>query len=195
MMGMLRTYPLFLGVVFVFLLAIPGLAPVRAADAAPGGSTASAIQDYKLGAGDKVRVTVVGQTDLSGEFTIEGSGFFSMPLIGPVKAGGLSAKDIESGVTAQLKDGFLNAPRVNVEVTSYRPFYIIGEVSRPGQYPYVNGMTVLNAIALAGGYTERARTGDIDILRSGQTKPERLPIDQTVKIFPDDVLTVRQRYF
>jgi len=190
---MRRIFWLFVGVVFAALWAVPG-SSVFAADAPPTAPTAS-IQDYKLGAGDKIRVTVFGEDDLGGEFAIDGSGYLRLPLIGQVKAVGLSAQNLESQVMTLLKDGFLKEPRVNIEVTAYRPFYILGEVSRPGQYPYVNGMTVLNAIALAGGYTERARTGDIDIVRNGQGKPERVTVDQTVKVFPDDILTVRQRYF
>jgi polysaccharide export outer membrane protein len=168
---------------------------VLGADATPSISAVSPIQDYKLGAGDKVRVTVFGEDELGGEFAVDGSGYIRLPLIGQVKALGLSARNLENEVTTLLKDGYLKEPRVNVEVTTYRPFYIMGEVSRPGQYPYVSGMTVLHALALAGGYTERARTTDVDIRRNGQSQPERLPVDPTVKVFPDDIITVRQRYF
>jgi len=183
------------GLVLLLLLAMPQAYSVLAAPAAASTAAASAIEDYKLGVGDKVRVTVFGEDDLGGEFTIDGSGYVRLPLIGQVKAIGLSAQNLENEVTTLFKDGYLKAPRVNVEVTAYRPFYILGEVSRPGQYPYVNGMTVLHAIALAGGYTERARTSDIDIVRGGQSKSERVPVDQAVKVLPDDVITVRQRYF
>jgi polysaccharide export outer membrane protein len=190
-----RIVHLFLGVVTVLLLAVPRHDTVLAADAAPIASAEATIEDYKLGAGDKVRVTVFGEDELGGEFAVDGSGYIRLPLIGQVKALGLSARNVENEVTTLLKDGYLKEPRVNVEVTTYRPFYIMGEVSRPGQYPYVNGMTVLHAIALAGGYTERARTTDIDIRRNGQSMPQRVPVDQTVKVFPDDIITVRQRYF
>jgi polysaccharide export outer membrane protein len=193
----MRIFHLFLGALFVLLLSIPGGEAVLAAavPAAPAAPAQTTIEDYKLGAGDKVRVTVFGEDELGGEFAVDGSGYIRLPLIGQVKALGLSARNVENEVTALLKDGYLKEPRVNVEVTTYRPFYIMGEVSRPGQYPYVNGMTVLHAIALAGGYTERARTNDIDIRRNGQSSPQRVPVDQTVKVFPDDIITVRQRYF
>lgn len=192
---MSRTLLLFLVVVVVTLLVTPHDASVLAADAPARSSMVSTIQDYKLGVGDKVRVSVFGEDELGGEFAVDGTGYVRLPLIGQIKTIGLSAQTLEMEVMTLLKDGFLKVPRVNVEVTVYRPFYILGEVARPGQYPYVNGMTVLNAIALAGGYTDRARTTDVDILRNGRPMPERLPVDQTVQVLPDDVLTVRQRYF
>jgi polysaccharide export outer membrane protein len=189
-----RIFNLLIGGVVLLLLVTLRDGSVLAA-AAPTAPAASTIEDYKLGAGDKVRVTVFGEDELGGEFAVDGSGFIRLPLIGQVRAMGLSAQNVESQVTTLLKDGYLKEPRVNVEVTTYRPFYIMGEVSRPGQYPYVNGMTVLHAIALAGGYTERARTSDVEIRRNGQSKSERMPLDQTVKVFPDDIITIRQRYF
>jgi protein involved in polysaccharide export with SLBB domain len=170
-------------------------APVLATDAVPRTPAVSAIGDYRLGAGDKVRVTVFGENDLGGEFVVDGSGYLRLPLIGEVKAAGLSARNFETEVEKQLKDGYLKEPRVNVEVTTYRPFYILGEVTRPGPYPYVNGMTVLNAVALAGGYTYRANERVVGIRRSGQSKEETLPVDQAVKIYPDDIITIRQRFF
>ena len=189
-----RTVHVMFAVVAALLVVFLQYDLVTAAEA-PSTTAASPILDYKLGAGDKVRITVFGEDDLSGEFAIDGSGYLRLPLIGQVKALGLSAQSLESDVVARFKDGYLKEPRVNIEVTTYRPFYILGEVSRPGQYPYVNGMTVLHAIALAGGYTERARTNDVDILRNGQAKPERLAVDQSVKVFPDDIITIRQRFF
>src|SRR5580765_4999992 len=179
----------------LFLAAILHSAPGWAGDAVPRPSDVSAIDDYRLGAGDKVRVTVFGESDLSGEFAVDGGGYVKLPLIGEVKASGLSARNFELVVETQLKDGYLKEPRVNVEVTSYRPFYILGEVNKPGPYPYVSGMTVLNAIALAGGYTYRANERIGVIRRNGQLREERLPLDQTVKIHPDDIITVRERFF
>jgi protein involved in polysaccharide export with SLBB domain len=169
--------------------------PVRAGDPAPRPAPTTTIQDYGLGVGDKLRVTVFGEADLSGEFVVDGAGYVRLPLIGEVKAIGLSARTFEMEVEKQLSNGYLKEPRVNIEVTAYRPFYILGEVNRPGPYPYVNGMTVLNAIALAGGYTYRANERIGVIRRSGQAKEERLPLDQSVKIYPDDIITVRERFF
>ena len=177
------------------VVALLGALPALAADSSPRTPAADAIQDYRLGAGDKIRVTVFGEADLSGEFVVDGGGYIRLPLIGEVKAIGLSARIFETEIEKQLKEGYLKEPRVNVEVTAYRPFYILGEVNRPGPYPFVNGMTVLNAIALAGGYTYRANERVGVIRRAGQAKEERLPLDQTVKIYPDDIITVRERFF
>ena len=106
---------------------------------------------YRLGTGDKVRVTVFGEDDLSGEFQVDGSGFIAMPLIGQVQAAGLSTNELGSAIATGLREGYLNQPRVSVAVSAYRPFYIIGQVNKPGEYAYVNDMTALNAVAMAGG--------------------------------------------
>ena len=120
---------------------------------------------YQLGPGDKLRVTVFGEEDLSGEFEIDGSGRISMPLIGVVDLRSKSLRQAEAEIVAMLLDGYLRNPKVSVDVLNYRPFYILGEVNEPGSYPYRAGMTVLNAVVLAGGYTPRADEDDITIQR------------------------------
>ena len=145
---------------------------------------------YQLDTGDKVRVIVFGQDDLGGQFQIDDSGFIRLPLIGQLKAAGLSPRELEGQISAALADGYLNNPRVNVEVTDYRPFYIIGEVNKPGQFAYVNDMTALNAIALGGGYTVKASDSTIYVRRGGQKEEIELPADATTKIHPGDVVRV-----
>src|ERR1700761_9360911 len=98
---------------------------------------------YQLGTGDKLRVIVYGEDDLGGTFDVDGNGYVSMPLIGQVKVAGLEPSDVEHAMTAKFADGYLIQPRVNVQVVQYRPFYVLGEVNRPGSYPYTNDMTVL----------------------------------------------------
>src|ERR1041385_2090741 len=138
-------------------------------------SSTAAIEDsYQLGTGDKVRVIVFGEEDLGGEFQVDGNGRISLPLIGQVQASGRTAAALEADITDQLQNGYLQSPRVSVEITTYRPFYIIGEVTRPGEYPYVNGMSALNAIALAGGFTTRAEESTIYIRRNGSPREEKL---------------------
>ncbi|MGH3578604.1 MAG: polysaccharide biosynthesis/export family protein, partial [Mycobacterium sp.] len=112
---------------------------------------------YKLGSGDHVRITVFGQQDLTGEYAVDGSGMLAFPLIGQVQAGGLTANGLERLLASKLSPNYLKNPSIGVEVLTYRPFYIVGEVKTPGSYQYVAGMTVLNAVALAGGFTYRAR--------------------------------------
>jgi protein involved in polysaccharide export with SLBB domain len=145
---------------------------------------------YRLDTGDKVRIIVFGEDDLGGQFQIDDSGFVRLPLIGQLKAAGLSPQELESQIEAALANGYLNNPKVNVEVTDYRPFYIIGEVNKPGQYAYVNDMSALNAIALGGGYTVKASDSRVYVRRDGQKEEIELPADATTKIHPGDVVRV-----
>jgi protein involved in polysaccharide export with SLBB domain len=161
----------------------------------PQDGFARSADNYRLGTGDKVRVIVYGEDDLGGSFDVDGGGAISLPLIGPVKAAGLSAHALEAEITAALADGYLKDPRVNVEVTTYRPFYVIGEVNKPGQYPYVNDMNVLNAVALAGGYTNRAVEGSVCVRRNGDTAETCLTADETTRINPGDVVRVPESVF
>jgi protein involved in polysaccharide export with SLBB domain len=166
-----------------------------AASAAPAAAPTEISPDYKLGTGDKVHVTVFGEEDLSGDFEIDGSGFLRMPLIGEIKAAGLSIRDFEAQLSTMLNDGYLKDAKVSVQITSYRPFYIYGEVNKPGEYPFVNEMTVPTAIALAGGYTYRADSSDVYIQRSGSQKEVQAPATQATKIGPGDIVRVPESFF
>ena len=150
---------------------------------------------YVLGTGDKLRLTVYGETDLSGEFTIDGSGYVRLPMIGPVRAAGYTAQQMEQVVTNTLAQGYMKAPRVSVEVSTYRPFYVIGAVNRPGQYPYVEHMNALNAVALAGGFTPTAVESVIFVRREGSNEEEEVPTDRTTPIYPGDVIKVHNTLF
>lgn len=114
------------------------------------------IGEYRLGPGDKVRVHVFNEPDLSGDFDIDGTGQLALPLIGTIQAGGLRLMELEALITKALAGGYLKNPRVTAVILTYRPFYIYGEVRLPGGYAYVNGMRMVNAVVLAGGYTPRA---------------------------------------
>lgn len=151
--------------------------------------------NYQLGAGDHVRVIVYGQPDLTGEFQVNGSGQIAFPLIGNIDAGGLSASQLESRLASKLSPDYLRDPRVSVEVMTYRPFYIVGEVNNPGNYAYTNGMTVINAVAMAGGFTYRAEEDDFYITRAGDTSSQKQEAEQETKVHPGDVITVRERWF
>lgn len=145
---------------------------------------------YRIGTGDKLRVTVFDETDLSGTFDVDGDGFVSLPLIGQVKVSDLSANQAEQAITAKYADGYLKEPRVNVEVAQYRPFYVIGQVNKPGEYPYVNAMSLPNAVALAGGYTDKAVEGGVYIRRNGDAKETYYDAEGMVPIYPGDVVRV-----
>jgi protein involved in polysaccharide export with SLBB domain len=152
--------------------------------------------DYRLGNGDKVRVTVFGQQDLTGEYFVDGSGMLAFPLIGQVRAGGLTANELEREIANKLKPNYLKNPDVSAVVLTYRPFYIVGEVKTPGSYPYVSGMTVINAIALAGGFTYRAKESSFYLTRQEKDgSKKRLDVTQETSVQPGDVITVRERYF
>lgn len=153
----------------------------------------AAAADYKLGAGDRIKVTVFGHEDLSGELVVSAAGGISVPLIGQVTVGGRTSGDVEKAIVGRLKPDYLKNPQVSVEVLNYRPFYIIGEVKNPGSYPYVSGMRVVNAIALAGGYTYRARSSRLQITRaeSGQVGPA----GHDTTVLPGDVIEVPERFF
>jgi polysaccharide export outer membrane protein len=170
-------------------IAIGGLAAVFTVPAE------AAISDYRLGNGDQIRLTVYDEPDLSGQFTVDGGGRLTLPLIGAIKAEGLTAREIEQAIAAKLKPDFLKNPDITVEVMTYRPFHIIGEVRNPGSYPYVDGMTVINAVARAGGFTYRAREENFYIKRSDDKNSSRLDARPDTLVLPGDVITVRERYF
>lgn len=150
---------------------------------------------YELGPGDQVRVIVYGEEDLSGEFELDGSGTVALPLIGPVTIGGSDLTGAEALITEKLADGFLVNPRVSIEVLNYRPFYILGEVKQPGSYAYVSGMTVLNAVALASGFTYRASEGKIEVTRRIDGVEQKFRIDVTAAVLPGDIIRVPERLF
>ena len=149
---------------------------------------------YQLGSGDRIKMTVFRHEDLSGEYALDGAGNFAMPLVGEVEASGLTTRELEQKVATTLKQGYLVDPQVSVEVLNYRPFYILGEVKSPGSYPYVNGMTALNAAALAGGFTYRADTSGIRIKRAG-SNTEGLVVRGDSAVLPGDVIEVPERWF
>jgi polysaccharide export outer membrane protein len=176
----------------------PPPTPVEAAatgGAAAGGAPLEDLLSYKLGPGDALRVTVFRHEDLSGEFSLDGGGYFAMPLVGEILGGGRTARQLENEIELALKSGgYLVDPQVSIEVLNYRPFYIIGEVNNPGSFEYVNGMRVINAVALAGGFTYRADQDDIVISRGGSSGPEIEAAPDT-EVLPGDIIEVQERFF
>ena len=151
--------------------------------------------EYKLGTGDKVRIIVFEEKDLSGKHEVGGNGYISVPLIGEVKAADLSERGLEKAIKEKLLDGFLKNPRVSVQVLNYRPFYLLGEVEKPGSYPYVNGMTVINAVAMGGGFTYRAAEEKIYVTRANDPNQEKVKVNIRDKVLPGDVVRVEERLF
>lgn len=151
--------------------------------------------DYLLGAGDKIKVTVFNEVDLSGEFTIDETGNYSHPLIGTVQAQYKSTRDLEREITTKLRGHYLTNPRVNVEVMQYRPFYVIGQVNSQGEYEYKPGLNAINAIAIAGGFTPRANKDVVFIKQHGKTGEQAYKLNDTIMILPGDTVNVVARYF
>lgn len=161
------------------------------AQAAPAASNAV----YRLGLGDKVRIQVFGEPDLSGEFQVSGAGALAAPLIGDVPAVGLTARELETALTARYRNGYLRDPKISVEVYDFRPYFILGEVEKPGRYPSSEGITVMNAIATAGGFTYRANTKKVYIRRAGETTERAADLNADIVVQPGDVLRVAERHF
>ena len=183
--------PLASAAVVALALAACSTGPVR--DSAPAMSAAA--PTYKLGAGDKLRITTFDEPSLTGEFTIGDGGVLPFPLLGQVQAGGLTVAELRLSLESALRQGYLKEPRVSVEVLNYRPYYILGEVSKPGQFAYSDGLTVLNAVAAAGGFTYRANTKRVHIKRANENREVSLPLTATVPVNPGDTIRIGERYF
>jgi protein involved in polysaccharide export with SLBB domain len=152
--------------------------------------------EYKLGPGDKVRVTVFGEESLSGEFLVANNGAVAFPLIGEVPAGGLTPTAFQAAVQEQLtSSGLVRSPRVTADVVAYRPYYILGEVTKPGQYPYSVGLTVTKAVATAGGFTYRANSKLIYVTREGATREVPVSLTAASAIWPGDTIRIAERHF
>ncbi len=152
-------------------------------------------EPYTLDSGDKLRVTVFGQPDLSGEFSVDGSGNIAIPLIPPVAAGGLTTNELQASIADALSRTLLRNPNVSVQVTEFRPFFILGEVSKAGQYPFVNGMTVQSAVAIAGGFSYRANQNTVHVTRKHGGRLVELDLPAGAPVRPGDTILVKERYF
>jgi polysaccharide export outer membrane protein len=150
---------------------------------------------YQLASGDRVRVMVFGQEGLTNSFSVDGAGNVSAPLIGTVRARGRTTAQLESRIEARLRQGYLRDPRVSVEVEAVRPFFVLGEVGVPGQYPFANGTTVENAIAIAGGFGPHGYKDSVDLTRTmgGALLTASVPLSFPLR--PGDTIRVRERFF
>lgn len=157
---------------------------------------AQTLQEYRLGPGDRLGIVVFGQDDVSGEFQIDGLGRISMPLLGQIDVRNLTVSELQDQVTRELDESYIVDPRVTVEVLNYRPFYIYGQVNKPGSYPYVSGMTVRQAIILGGGFTKRAREEPVLIIRYDETGSlVEFEEDLNAPVLPGDTIEVDRRLF
>lgn len=153
-------------------------------------------QSYRLEPGSRVRVAVFNETNMSGEFTLDPSGSISMPLLGVVRAGNLTSAQLAGLIRTQLlQRGFFQDPNVAVDIMTFRPFYVLGEVKQPGEFTYTTGMTVLSAIARAGGYDYRARQGEVVLSRFATGEQKDYRADERTPVLPGDIIRILQRHF
>jgi protein involved in polysaccharide export with SLBB domain len=180
----------------LFVLAIAsisaGLSVHASAQTPPSASSA---EGYILGPNDRIRLKVYGESDITGEYEINNDGQVSIPLAGHIKAAGATTRQLEKAIASALAKGIVRDPRANVEIAQYRPYYILGEVKKSGEYPYRNGLTVMDAVASAGGFTYRANENKVHLRRAGAGTEEILPLDAPVPVFPGDNIRIPERYF
>ena len=150
---------------------------------------------YHLDAGDKLRVVVYGQEGLTNTYAIDAGGSITMPLIGSVPARGRTTAGLAAEISVKLRGGFIRDPSVAVEIESYRPFFILGEVAAPGQYPYVPNMTVESAVAIAGGFSPRARRDSVTVTHTDASGTGRFVVPPGTSISPGDTVLVGERWF
>lgn len=151
--------------------------------------------EYRFAAGDQLRITVFGNPDLTGVFAISATGNLSYPLIGEIPATGLTALELTDILATRLRDGYVRNPRIAIEVAAYRPFFILGEVTRPGSYPYTANLTVHNAIATAGGWTPRASRTRVFIKHAGEDAEHEYPLRSDTPVAPGDTVRIGERWF
>lgn len=178
-------------VILLLLLAmVAGCATPPAAPAPPAGTSA-----YRLGAGDKLRIDTFGETQLSGDFTVDGQGRISFPLIGDVAATGRTADEVRAEITSKLAAQALRDPRVTIQVQGYRPVYILGEVTRPGEFAFVSDLSVFALVAKAGGFTYRANQKRVFIRHAGAAAEVEYSLDAATPVLPGDTVRIGDRIF
>jgi protein involved in polysaccharide export with SLBB domain len=184
------------------LLAVLSLAGVLAAGgpspAAPAPTPVgerSAVSDYRLGPGDKLQVSVFDVPTLGGEFQVPGTGKISFPLIGETRVDGLTIQELQVDIERALGEGYVKDPHVSVQVTNYRPFFILGEVNKPGEYPFTDRLTVLNAVAEAGGFTYRANARVFRRRHTDDRGEVIEPLTADTLVEPGDTIRIQERWF
>jgi polysaccharide biosynthesis/export protein len=150
---------------------------------------------HRLDAGDRLRVVVYGQKGLTNTYAIDAGGSITMPLIGSVPARGRTPASLASEITGKLRKGYIRDPSVAVEIESYRPFFILGEVAAPGQYPYVPNMSVESAVAIAGGFSPRAQRDGVTLTHTGNSGSSRIVVPLGTPLIPGDTVLVGERWF
>lgn len=155
----------------------------------------TAARAYHLGTGDKIHIAVFNEDNLSGDYTVAADGKITLPLAGGVQAAGLTVPQLQQSVLATLKNGFVQDPNVTITASELRPYYILGEVNKPGKYGYSSDLTVLNAVATAEGFTYRADMSAVYIRHASEPAEREVELTSTTTVLPGDTIRVTQRYF
>jgi len=181
----------------MLVIALAGCNAARpyAVKTSPKGDAAFNESSYRLAVNNRVKITVFNEQSLTGEFIVNAGGYISYPLIGDTKAGGLTADELGSVLTAKLADGYLQNPKVSVEVQSFQPVYVLGEVNHAGRFDYVQGMTVLQAVASAEGFSYRANKHVVLLKHPDTLQEDTVQITPDLKVRPGDTIRVIERYF
>lgn len=189
----LSRFPALLAVIMLMLLAACG----GGGGDAPRARLIDDASPYTLGPGDKLRITVFGEETLTGEYGVTGAGDVSFPLIGNIPVAGRSIEDVQAELTKRLGSGYIADPRVSAEIITYRPYYILGEVGKPGQYDFAVGLTVEQAVAAAGGFTYRANSRRVFLKRATDTREMLVDLRETPSfpVRPGDTIRVGERFF
>ena len=165
--------------------------------------TPNSVEDsYRVDSGDKVKITVYNEPNLTGIFVVDGQGVISMPLIGDVGVKNLTVQELQRLIETKLRgdpangvQGYVRNPQVSAEVANYRPFYILGEIGRPGEYPFVSGLTVMKAVAAAGDFTYRADKNKIFIKSMDSPNEHEVRLTPSTLVRPGDTIRIRERFF
>ncbi|MFZ3485064.1 polysaccharide biosynthesis/export family protein [Sphingomonas sp. 3-13AW] len=177
------------------LLVLALSAPPGIAQVAPAPGTSAVAADYRLGAGDKLRISVYDEEGMTGEYQVSELGIISFPLVGDYPAGGKTVPQLRAELERRLGNGLLNEPKVTAEVIAFRPFYILGEVNKPGMYPFTPGLTLYSAVATAQGFTYRANARKVMITRAGETRETKVKVTADTRIQPGDTIRIREKIF
>ena len=170
--------------------------PVPGAGGADDILTQREAVEYRLGSGDQLRIGIFGEPTLSGDVEVDGTGTIQMPLIGTINVQGMTVPELQNAIAARYRGGqFLLNPQVTAEVTNYRPFYMLGEVNGPGEYTYSSGLTVINAVAAAGGFTYRAQRNVVYIRSQGDAEERAVELNSTTMVRPGDTIRIGERLF
>jgi polysaccharide export outer membrane protein len=170
--------------------------PAKAPQVATAQQEQSPMSEYRLGTGDEIKITVFNEPTLSGPFVVDGTGFISMSLIGEVKVKDLTLREVQRAIETKFRDGqILKDPQVAAEMTKGRPYYISGEVNRPGEYPFVAGLTMMNAIISAGDFTYRANRKTVVVKSADSQAEHEVTLTPTTQIRPGDMIRIKERFF